>query len=271
MKRISLFMIITSLICFPVLVSAREPGHTPSEYGLNVAAGQESIILAAALDQGLQTVERSYVGYPTFMIEEVTEDQEVSILGSNFPPDDSFVVRMHYYGTAGIGGTVVGTVDTDDGGAISGTFTIPAAYHGLWKIAIRMDSTTSGYYAYNWFFNNSTNGEGGEGTTTGYTGYPYFYIDAVTRDEAVTINGYNFPPDDKFNVRMKYYGSRGIGGIIVETIETDEGGKLSATFKIPSQLAGEYRIAIRMESPVSGYYAYNWFFNNTTYPPAELP
>lgn len=362
MKRISLFILITSLICFPVLVSARGTTDVSAASGIRVLTVQEkqipslevesvlrgkevtiaargfpanetiavsmksrldpgageyraavvqsspsgSLLEAVAIPRELEQeseitirldsaspgsfasgwfyntadlavnapagggTENTYTGYPTFMIEAVTKNQDVTIEGTNFPPDDSFVVRMHYYGTAGIGGTIVDTIDTGEGGSITETFTIPAAYHGLWKIAIRMDSPTSGYYAYNWFYNNTT-GEGGGGSTSSYTGYPYFYIDAVTRDEAVTIDGYNFPPNDTFNVRMKYYGTYGIGGVIVETIETDEGGALSATFKIPSQLAGEYRIAIRLESSSSGYYAYNWFYNNTTIPPAELP
>jgi len=45
-------------------------------------------------------------------------------------------------------------------------------------------------------------------------------------------------------------------------LNSGEGGTLEATFAIPAELAGEQRIAIRLQGEV--YYAYNWFWNNTT-------
>jgi hypothetical protein len=224
-------------------------------------------------DQGVTKGASSggYTGYPTFMIAEVTKDQDVTIKGSNFPANDTFTVRMNYYGTLGIGGTVVETITTGSGGSFSDTYSIPAKYHGQYKIAIRLESSASGYYAYNWFYNNTTGGGGGGGGT-GYTGYPYFYIDTVTQDQAVAINAHNFPANDTFNLRMNYYGTQGIAGVIVQTVTTDANGNLSDTvFPVPSEVQGSYKIAIRLESPTSGYYAYNWFYNNTTSPPAPAP
>jgi LysM repeat protein len=46
--------------------------------------------------------------------------------------------------------------------------------------------------------------------------------------------------------------------------ESGKGGTHEFTYSIPSQLHGYYQIAIRMQSPKSGYYAYNWFYNNTS-------
>lgn len=95
-----------------------------------------------------------------------------------------------------------------------------------------------------------------------YSGYPTFVITAVVKDDSVTISGSNFPANDKFTVTMGAYGTKGIGGIVVETTNSGSGGALSKTYKIPSALKGSYRIAIRLQSPTSGYYAYNWFYNN---------
>lgn len=209
----------------------------------------------------------SYSGYPYFSISAVVEDQTVTIQANNFPAHDTFRVTMGYYGSYGIGGVVVGFTDTGAGGSFVASYSIPSTLTGQYRIAIRLQNPTSGYYAYNWFYNNTT-----EGTVTptptpitpGYTGYPYFFIDSVVRDQSVTINAYNFPATDTFTVTMGPYGSYAIGGIAVGTWSTGTGGAFTATFNVPDQLDGSYRIAIRLYSPTSGYYAYNWFYNNTT-------
>jgi hypothetical protein len=58
-------------------------------------------------------------------------------------------------------------------------------------------------------------------------------------------------------------GTRGIGGIEVTTINSGSGGTFTGTYKIPADLAGQGRIAIRLEATSGGYYAFNWFYNNT--------
>ena len=61
-------------------------------------------------------------------------------------------------------------------------------------------------------------------------------------------------------------GTRGVGGYYVTTVDAGSGGTATFTFDIPSQLAGSYQIAIRLQSKLgTGYYAYNWFYNNTAY------
>lgn len=95
-----------------------------------------------------------------------------------------------------------------------------------------------------------------------YTGYPIIKILEVSLDQTVTLKIKNLPPQDAFNVEMNYYGTYGENGIKVGSFLTDDGGNLSAIFEIPDFLKGQSTIAIRVESPYSGYYAYNWFLNN---------
>ena len=95
-----------------------------------------------------------------------------------------------------------------------------------------------------------------------YTGYPTFSISAVVKDGSVTILGNNFPKNDKFTVTMGAYGTKGIGGTVITTTDSGSGGAITATYNIPASLKGSYRIAIRLQSPTTGYYAYNWFYNN---------
>ncbi len=48
------------------------------------------------------------------------------------------------------------------------------------------------------------------------------------------------------------------------TLESGEGGSLTATFEIPTELAGTYRISIMLRTEHQyPYLAYNWFYNNT--------
>ncbi len=206
-----------------------------------------------------------YSGHPYFFITDVVKDTSVTIDPHNFTPNDTYKVLIGLYGTYGIGGIEVDTVTTDASGNLSKTtFNIPAALAGQVRLAIRLESPTTGYYAYNWFWNNTTSGSGGSGLPGSYTGYPYFFIPAVVRNTSVTIKPHNFTPNDTYKVLMGYYGTYGIGGIEVDTVTTDAHGNLSkTTFSIPAALAGQTRIAIRLESPTTGYYAYNWFWNFT--------
>jgi len=84
---------------------------------------------------------------------------------------------------------------------------------------------------------------------------------AVTKDVSVTVETNNFPASDTFEVLMGEYGTQGVGGIKVDTFDTGAGGSFRRTFAIPASLAGKERIAIRLQSPTSGYYTYSWFWN----------
>jgi hypothetical protein len=108
-----------------------------------------------------------------------------------------------------------------------------------------------------------------KGTTSGTTTpvsyyYPTFSIVSVVRNSTVTVKTNNLPANDTFNVCMNYMGTRGVCGWLVATINSGAGGTQTLTFNIPDALKGQGKIAIRMQSPYSGYFAYNWFWNNTT-------
>jgi len=224
-----------------------------------------SPIGAALLTPAVSASSLAYSGHPTMKITRVVHDTSVTFKAYNLPPDDVFRVRMGRMGTRGVGGTIVGSFDTGDGGTQSFTFDIPSRFHGDFQVAIRIESRTgSGYFAFNFFF-NKTSGSSGTGTSGGYSGFPTFRIQSVVRNSTVTIRVRNLPPDDKFQVLMGNYGTRGINGIKVDTFDTGDGGNQTLTFNIPSGVKGHARIAIRLRSTTgSGFFAFNWFFNRTT-------
>lgn len=224
-------------------------------------------LIVAPIVGGLQVQSASaaspaYTGYPTFSIVSVVADTSVTIKTSNLPANDEFRVLMAKRGNRAIGGIKVTSFETGTGGSKTFTFSIPAELAGLYQIAIRIESKTgSGYFAYNWFYNNTTSGTGGQ--PTGYSGYPTIRILSVVKDATVTVRLVNLPKNDEFRVLMGYYGTRGVGGIKVTSIDTQGGGNQTFTFDIPADLQGLKRIAIRIESKTgSGYFAYNWFYNN---------
>ena len=223
-----------------------------------------SVVVIAALALFPATITSQAYAVPTFSISAVVPDTSVTIITANFPANTEFTVRMGAYGTLGVGGIAVATLNSGTGGAFSATFNIPAALAGSREIAIRLEGA-GGYYAYNWFYNSTS-------TVTpipGYAGIPTFSITSVEADKKVTVQTSNLPPSQEFTVRMGAYGSYGIGGVAVATFNSGAGGSQSITFDIPASLAGSTQIAVRMDCP-AGYYAYNWFWNNTTTTPAPV-
>jgi len=220
--------------------------ETPEDSDTDDTAGEES-----------DTEETSaYTGIPTISISSVETEQEVTVDTHNFPADKEFVVLMGKMGTKGVNGIEVTRFDSEDGGSFSKTFDIPEELQGDYQIAIRLQTPDGIFYAYNWFYNNTEKPEV-------YTGIPTFTITEVVEDESVTILTDNFPVDYDFDVLMGKMFTRGINGIYVTSVNSSTGGELTGTFEIPEDLMGEYRIAIRLETTVGGFYAYNWFYNNT--------
>lgn len=239
MKNIFRILILISMMAIP---------------GMTVLAGQSSASTAIVI--------------PTFVIKAVDKNDTVTIQTDNLHLNDTYNVTMGAMGTRGINGIHVATVTTTTSGRITKTFSIPAALQGHEKIAIRLQSPSTGYYAYNWFYNADANlhliGTPESSPPSGtYQGYPYFFIAAVEKATSVTIDEHNFPANTTFIVRMNWMWTKGIAGAIVETVTTDSSGKLSDTkYLIPDFLQGSNKIAIRLESTSTGYYAYNWFYNN---------
>lgn len=209
-----------------------------------------------------------YTGIPTFSIVSVDPGKTVNIQTSNFPPNQTFTVRMGAMGTKGVNGIVVGTINSGVGGVLKATFSIPAQFQTAYQVAIRAETAHAyPYFAYNWFYNN-TAGTGGQPPPVtpppAYTGVPTMTICAVVQNQTVTVKYKNLPPQQTFQVTMGPFGTQGIGGYQVAPLNSGNGGDLTATYTLPPQMIGASRIAIRAQTGQAyPFFAYNWFWNTT--------
>ena len=194
----------------------------------------------------------------------VVMDQTVSITTYNYPANQDFVVTMGPMGSMGIDGYYVTTINSGAGGSFPDTFTIPDQLKGSYQIAIRLQSP-QGYYSYNWFYNNTTTGQGGQ---PDYTGIPTFDINTVVKDDKIHITTHNYPAGQVFKWTMGPMGTRGINGTPVlgfEAWDSGAGGEQSFDLPIPVELRGSYQISVRAQTSHPWpypYYSYNWFVNN---------
>lgn len=205
---------------------------------------------------------------PYTSILNVVPDQEVTLQVFNLPADKEFIVTMGPMGTRGVNGYVIGTQSSGEGGSFIVTYPIPAQLHGSEYISIRLESTSSGHFAYDFFKNMEGYGVAPTASTDNVDWdlaagtYPQTQIVSVDAGTSVTVTGTNFTQNDAYTVRMGVFGSRGVGGVVVDTYQVDETGQFTATFTIPDSLKGAQKIAIRFESVNTPYYAYDWFNNN---------
>jgi hypothetical protein len=93
-------------------------------------------------------------------------------------------------------------------------------------------------------------------------GVPTFGVLSVVGDSTVTIMTSEFPAKSKYTVYMGASGSRGLGGTLLGTFDTDAGGQKTLAFNIPATLKGFSPIDIRIEFP-DGRYTFNFFYNIT--------
>lgn len=203
--------------------------------------------------------------YPTFSIKAVEAGKTVTILARDFPKDVEFVVLMGKMWTQGKNGIPSGVITSSGTDAFEATFDIPDELVGETRIAIRLEAKTGGWFAYNWFWNKTASSQPTQEPTQQppVVKYPSFNIKAVEKDKTVTVEGINFPANTGFVVRMGKMWTQGINGIEVATFDSGAGGSFEATFDIPAELVGLWQISIRMDATSGGWYAFNWFWNNT--------
>lgn len=207
------------------------------------------------------------VPYPTsyrwsYNVIGVKQGVSATIRTSNFPDNVKFDVSIGRLNGGVYEWKKVADLDSDRGGTFKAVFPIPVEFATTSSLVIRLTQAKKGFYLDRWFYNIPS----GSGTGGYYWwGVPTFWVKKVVKDTSVTIVTNNFPPNVQFDVLMGAYGTKAIGGYAVASFNSGAGGVMELTFNIPPQLAGSYRIAIRTQNLATGFYSYNWFYNNTTY------
>jgi len=211
----------------------------------------------------------------SFQVVEVVANTSVTIRTYNAPSNIRLNVRIGAPSGNQYDWIELGDLDTASGGTQTYILSIPAQFANANPMKMRLTQTKKNGKVFQQdqiFYNGSyTGGTGGIpnwGYYPPYYGYspiPTIWITSVVENNSVTIQTRNFPAGVTFDVLMGPMGTRGIGGLYVGTLNSGAGGTLSATFTIPPELYGRRQIAIRTQNNWTGYYSYNWFYNNTTY------
>ncbi|HTX78592.1 MAG TPA: hypothetical protein VMC62_02940 [Longilinea sp.] len=209
----------------------------------------------------------------------VVKDTSVTLRTQYFPTGQDFLVRMGRYGTHGLGGDEITTINTGDSGIFNTTLTIPSDLQGKSPLDVRFDDVY-GQSAEISFYNctgcgqapkltpvylsdlTSNAASSSSSSSSYYRGLPATSLVSVVTDTSVTFYGYNFPTNQDFTVTIGPYGTYGVGGVVVGTTNSGASGSFTTTYPIPSQYAGSTQLSIRWQGSV--YYAYDWFNNSTT-------
>jgi LysM repeat protein len=205
----------------------------------------------------------------SFSVIGVVEGTSVTIKTANFPDNMLYSVEIGC-SSCGTAAEKVADLDSDAGGTFKKVFTIPSAFSGVSALWVRLTQVNNNDTLTEYFTNATVYGSTGKytyNTPCGYQycGVPMIYIDSVVRNSTVTFHTYNFPAGLTFDVLMGPMGSHGVNGYSAGSFNSGSGGTLTLTFAIPTEMHGASKIAIRVQNTSSGYYAYNWFYNNTAY------
>ncbi len=218
--------------------------------------------------------------HPSFTITSVQMDKSITVQGVGFPKDTEYDVLMGVFGSMGMGGVKSATQKTGAKGEFKATYTIPEEFAGAYMISVRMESTASIYYAYNYFYNSTytpaeettavaTSAAATPATVTAteeattYSGYPYFSITKVVKNTTVSIMAENLPEGEVFDVMMSNYLDDSFEPIKAGTLDASKGGSMESSFTIPEALKDVHQIAVRLTGTKTGYFAYNFFYNET--------
>ena len=213
---------------------------------------------------------------PITSIISVVQDQSITIRTDYFPANDTYNVFMGLSGTQGIGGILVSKLTTGVGGSILAKFHIPSELQGQQIISIRLESPTSGYFSYNWFYNSTAAVVVPYYSSTSYSanvipvvptwrgiqeGFPRFDITSVSKGGSVSVRLMNMPANINYAVTMKDSRSAYTTWYDVAVFNSGDGGIFNAIWNIPTALQFRPMISIKIYNKSTKIFIVNLFYN----------
>lgn len=181
----------------------------------------------------------------------VKEDDYVILKGTKLFSESRYTVYMNRYDKQLYDAYVAGYITTDKSGAFTATFDIPHQLADILKIGITLKNS-SGDIAGNWFINvTATSNTGGIDAAA-----VKFDITSIKVDEWVKVTVSNLPANIPFDVFIGKGGTKGVDGVLVDTILEVKGGTVKATFELPAEFVGRTKLDLRIENKKLGVAVY---------------
>lgn len=183
-------------------------------------------------------------GSPGIKIVAVEKDRNITIEATRFPANVDFKIRIGPFYNFWKSHEVTGTINSGSGGTFRFSVSLPDAVKGVSLVAVRLDSLTGGYYAYNAFTNN-TSGTYTPGSTVNTCSLvsvspaasikPGAEFDAVWKVKNTSSKSWRSDQVDYRYLsgsKLYKYDSR---YDLFETVDPDETVKIVVDMKAPSQ------------------------------------
>lgn len=187
-----------------------------------------------------------------FEILSVKANESITIHTVDFPVRTKFVVRIGEAKQQAAKAAVVAEFNSEKGGAIEATYAIPAELKDKRILGIRIESP-DGYYAYDWFFNNTYV------YVTDKNQTPELSFSGVKKDKSVTVEGKNLPANTLLGVRVGPYDNFYRSYATLDSVRSDENGKVKFELSLPKAAQGVENVTVRLDG--GGRYAINTFKN----------
>jgi hypothetical protein len=146
----------------------------------------------------------------------------------------------------------VGTINTGSGGNLTKTYLIPSALRGESQIAVRIQSSKSGYFYYNWFYNQNNWSSGSGSSSSNSSVIPTIKVTSVVKDQTIGILIGGIPKSDHFAVLMAAPGTAAQDATTVFKAENRSASLMRVAVPIPPSLRGLEKIVLRVQNVDSG-------------------
>jgi hypothetical protein len=194
---------------------------------------------------------------PTIQVIAVVANKEITVQANCFPANQDFKIRVGPYYTFFTDYVIMGYKNSGSGGSFQFNVTLPAAVKDVDLVTVRLDSPEK-EYAYT-AFKNVDKGTVSP-TPVPVTTKATIEIVAVDANKEITVQAYNFPASQTFEIRVGPYNTFFKDYVVVGTVNSGSGGSFKFNVQLPSIVKDVNLVTVRLDS-AQKVYAYNAFKN----------